>query len=114
MVKSRFCCFPWKNPIPLTFSLVIFFFLFSLFLCDSSAQMQSWLGTFNPERERRKVMNELPRRCISQCVHAHTQRRTRGRTAAADTQRWGISARAGLTPLVTLHVCETARSNLTL
>lgn len=103
--EIKILLFSSENPIPLTFSILFSFF-------DSSTQMQSWLGTFNPERERRKVMNELLRRCISQCTRthapAHTWTRRGGHTVL------GIRVCAGLTPSVALHVCETARSNLTL
>lgn len=69
--------------------------------CDFSIQMQSWLGTFNPERERRKVMSFLATACLS----THTN---------VDTQSVRIRVCAGLTLLVTLHLCETAGSTLTL
>lgn len=52
--------------------------------CDFSIQMQSWLGTFNPERERRKVMSFLATACLG--THTHTYPHTLMWTHRA----WGL------------------------
>lgn len=73
-----------------------------LFLPPICAQMQSWLGTFNPERERRKVMG------CQNIIFQHTYTFT-----PSYTQSMMICACAGLTLVVMLGTCQTTGSYLT-
>lgn len=73
-------------------------FEITLPFCFLCVQMQSWLGTFNPERERRKVMG-----CQHTYMYTHSY-----------TESVRISACSGLSLVVTLGMCQTAGSYLTL
>nr|XP_040058117.1 cyclic AMP receptor-like protein A isoform X1 [Gasterosteus aculeatus aculeatus] len=58
----------WYVPL---FSLIFLMICcYARIICVATARMQSWLGTFNPERERRKVM-ACPRVTF---LHARTHR----------------------------------------